>query len=91
MATQTTGSSRRGEVVWIEISGNSGEYVNSEMVAYFSVSPEEHIVTAHLSNGDDIAISTSYASRAEGTDALRELVQQLGLAVMPQPLQSPQS
>jgi hypothetical protein len=90
MAKQTAGSSRRGEVVWIEIS-NSGEYVNSEMVAYFSVSPEEHMVIAHLTSGDDIAISTSYASRAEGTDALRELVQQLGLAVMPQPLQSPQS
>ena len=77
--------------MWIETAGNSGEYVNSEMVAYFSVTAIEHIVTAHLTNGDDIAISTSYANRAEGTDALRELVQQLGLAVMPQPPQSPGS
>ncbi len=77
--------------MWIETAGNSGEYVNSEMVAYFSVTPVDHIVSAHLSNGDDISISTSYANRAEGTDALRELVQQLGLAVMPQPPQSPKS
>ena len=77
--------------MWIETAGNSGEYVNSEMVAYFSVTPVEHIVIAHVTNGDDIAISTSYADRAEGTDALRELVKQLGLAIMPQPPQSPQS
>jgi hypothetical protein len=91
MATQTAGLSRRREVVWIETAGNSGEYVNSEMVAYFSVTPVEHIVIAHVTNGDDIAISTSYANRAEGTDALRELVKLLGLAIMPQPRQSPQS
>jgi hypothetical protein len=91
MVDANAGSSRRGEVVWIETAGNSGEYVNSEMVAYFSVTPVEHIVSAHLANGDDIAISTSYANRAKGTDALRELVRQLGLAVMPQPPRSPRS